>query len=110
MSVHSQAGPERPVTTLTFRARKSARQRVVIVTAYDAASARLVDEAGVDAILVGDSMGMTVLGFDSTLPVTMDDIARATAAVVRGTKRALVIADMPFLSFQVSPEDALRAP
>lgn len=108
MSVHSQAGSEHPVTTLTFRARKSARQRVAMVTAYDAASARLVDEAGVDAILVGDSMGMTVLGFDSTLPVTMDDIARATAAVVRGTKRALVIADMPFLSFQVSPEDALR--
>ena len=108
MSVHSQAGSDRPVTTSTFRARKAAHERLVMVTAYDAASARLVDEAGVDAILVGDSMGMTVLGHTSTLPVTMDDIARATAAVVRGATRALVIADMPFMSFQVCAEEALR--
>jgi 3-methyl-2-oxobutanoate hydroxymethyltransferase len=67
-----------------------------------------VDEAGVDAILVGDSLGMTVLGHSSTLPVTMDDMLRHTAAVVRGTSRALVIGDMPFMSFQVSAKEALR--
>jgi 3-methyl-2-oxobutanoate hydroxymethyltransferase len=108
MSVHTGAGFERSVTTSTFRARKAASQRIVMVTAYDTSSARLVDAAGVDAILVGDSLGMTVLGYDSTLPVTMADMLRHTAAVVRGTKRALVIADMPFMSFQVSAEDALR--
>jgi 3-methyl-2-oxobutanoate hydroxymethyltransferase len=109
MSVHREAGFDRPVTTATFRARKAAGQRVVMLTAYDTPSARLVDEAGVDAILVGDSLGMTVLGFDSTLPVTLDDMVRHTAAAARGAKRALVIADMPFMSFQVSPEDALRS-
>jgi len=109
MSVHHEAGFERPVTTATFRARKAAGQRIVMITAYDTSAARLVDEAGVDAILVGDSLGMTVLGFDSTLPVTLDDMVRHTAAVRRGAKRALVVADMPFMSFQVSPEDALRS-
>jgi 3-methyl-2-oxobutanoate hydroxymethyltransferase len=108
MSVHREAGFDRPVTTTTFRARKAAGQRIVMVTAYDTPSARLVEEAGVDAILVGDSLGMTVLGLDSTLPVTLDDMVRHTAAAVRGAKRALVVADMPFMSFQVSPEDALR--
>jgi 3-methyl-2-oxobutanoate hydroxymethyltransferase len=108
MSVHPGAGFDRPITTSTFRARKAASQRIAMLTAYDAASARLLDAAGVDAILVGDSLGMTVLGYDSTLPVTMEDMLRATAAVVRGTRRALVIADMPFMSFQVSCEDALR--
>ena len=103
-----QAGADRPVTTSTFRAFKAAHRRIVMVTAYDTPSARLVDEAGVDAILVGDSLGMTVLGFDSTLPVTLDDMVRHTAAVKRGAVRALVVADMPFMSFQVSPEDALR--
>ena len=108
MSASPPGGAHRTVTTATFRAMKAAHQPIVMVTAYDAASARLVDAAGVDAILVGDSMGMTVLGHSSTLPVTMDDIARATAAVVRGTRHALVIADMPFMSFQISPQEALR--
>jgi transcription elongation GreA/GreB family factor len=79
-----------------------------MVTAYDTPSARLVDEAGVDAVLVGDSLGMTVLGFDSTLPVTLDDMVRHTAAVVRGVRHALVVADMPFLTFQVNAEEAIR--
>jgi 3-methyl-2-oxobutanoate hydroxymethyltransferase len=109
MSVHQEGGFDRPITIATFRARKAAGQRIVMITAYDTSSARLVDEAGVDAILVGDSLGMTVLGFDSTLPVTLDDMVRHTAAAVRGARRALVIADMPFMSFQVSPEDALRS-
>jgi len=108
VSVHSQAGTDRPVTTATFRARKAASQRIVMLTAYDASSARLVDAAGVDAILVGDSLGMTMLGFDSTLPVTMDDMARATAAVTRVARHALVVADLPFMSYQASSEDAMR--
>jgi 3-methyl-2-oxobutanoate hydroxymethyltransferase len=108
VSVHTPAGFDRPVTTSTFRARKAASQRVVMVTAYDVSAARLVDAAGVDAILVGDSLGMTVLGHPSTLQVTMDDMLRATAAVVRGTRHALVVADMPFMSYQASPDDAMR--
>ena len=96
------------VTTTSLAAMKAAGEPIVMVTAYDAPGARLADAAGVDVILVGDSLGMTVLGYDSTLPVTMDDMLRATAAVARGTTHALVVADMPFLSFQVSPEDALR--
>ncbi|MBE0416679.1 MAG: 3-methyl-2-oxobutanoate hydroxymethyltransferase [Coriobacteriia bacterium] len=101
--------PPHAVTTTALRAMKSAQRPIVMITAYDTPSARLVEEAGVDVILVGDSLGMTVLGFDSTLPVTVDDMVRHTAAVTRATKRALVVADMPFMSFQVSEEDALRA-
>jgi len=108
MSVHIPAGSDRPVTTATFRTRKAAAQRIVMLTAYDASSARLVDAAGVDSILVGDSLGMTMLGYDSTLPVTMDDMVRATFAVARGTRHALVVADLPFMSYQASAEDALR--
>ncbi|MCE5191986.1 MAG: 3-methyl-2-oxobutanoate hydroxymethyltransferase [Actinomycetia bacterium] len=96
------------VTTATLREMKSAGDPIVMVTAYDASSARLAEEAGVDSILVGDSLGMVVLGHDSTLPVTLDDMLRHTAAVVRGTSRALIVADMPFLTFQVSPEEAIR--
>ncbi|PKQ37953.1 MAG: 3-methyl-2-oxobutanoate hydroxymethyltransferase [Actinobacteria bacterium HGW-Actinobacteria-1] len=96
------------VTTATLREMKSAGDPIVMVTAYDAPSARLAEEAGVDSILIGDSLGMVVLGHDSTLPVTLDDMLRHTAAVVRGTSRALIVADMPFLSFQVSPEEAIR--
>ena len=108
MSASPQAGQSRPVTTSTFRANKAAGRRIAMVTAYDVSGARLADAAGVDAILVGDSLGMVVLGYDSTLPVTMADMLHHTAAVVAGTTRALVVADMPFLSFQVSPEEALR--
>ncbi|MDH4139153.1 MAG: 3-methyl-2-oxobutanoate hydroxymethyltransferase [Coriobacteriia bacterium] len=109
MSATQPKEPERrPVTTTALRAMKDARQPIVMITAYDTPTARLVDEAGVDVILVGDSVGMVVLGLDSTLPVTMDDMLRHVSAVVRGTKRALVVADMPFLSFQITAEDALR--
>lgn len=97
-----------PVTAAALRMMKEAGRRIVMVTAYDATGARLVDAAGVDVVLVGDSLGMTVLGHDSTLPVTMEDMVSHTAAVVRGVGRALVVADMPFMSFQVSPEEALR--
>ena len=83
-------------------------ERIVMVTAYDAPSARLADEAGIDIVLVGDSAGTTVLGHASTVPVTMDDMLLFTRQVVRGARRALVVADMPFGSYQVSETDAVE--
>jgi 3-methyl-2-oxobutanoate hydroxymethyltransferase len=83
------------------------RQRLACLTAYDFATARMLDEAGVPLILVGDSLGMTVLGYASTLPVTMEQVLHHTAAVARGVKEALVVADMPFMSYQASNEQAL---
>ena len=90
--------------------RRMARDRepIVALTAYDALIARMADEAGVHLILVGDSLGMTVLGYETTIPVTMTDVLRHTAAVSRGVRRALVVGDMPFLSYTVSVEEALR--
>jgi 3-methyl-2-oxobutanoate hydroxymethyltransferase len=79
-----------------------------MLTAYDATMAALLDRAGIDAILVGDSLGMVVLGHDTTIPVTLDAIIHHSAAVTRGAKRALVIADMPFLTYQLNTEQALR--
>ncbi|MRS12801.1 MAG: 3-methyl-2-oxobutanoate hydroxymethyltransferase [Actinobacteria bacterium] len=108
MSATPAGRPAARVTTTDLIAMKASGERIAVITAYDVSGARLVEAAGVDAILVGDSLGMTVLGYDSTLPVTMDDMLRATAAVSRGAKRALVIADMPFMSYQASVEDALR--
>ncbi|MGB4442126.1 MAG: 3-methyl-2-oxobutanoate hydroxymethyltransferase [Coriobacteriia bacterium] len=96
------------ITTTALAAMKAAGEPIVMITAYDAPAARLVEAAGVDVILIGDSLGMTVLGYDSTLPVTMDDMLRATSAVSRATSRVLVVADMPFMSYQASAEDALR--
>ena len=87
---------------------KARRQPIVMVTAYDAPSGRLADAAGVDLVLVGDSAAMTVLGHDSTVPATMDEMLILTRAVTRGARRPLVIADMPFGTFQVSDEDAVR--
>jgi 3-methyl-2-oxobutanoate hydroxymethyltransferase len=87
---------------------KARRQPIVMVTAYDAPGGRLADEAGVDLVLVGDSAAMTVLGHASTVPATMDEMLILTRAVTRGASRPLVIADMPFGSFQVSDEDAVR--
>ena len=93
-----------PITELAEM--KTRRQPIVMVTAYDAPGGRLADEAGADLILVGDSAAMTVLGHDSTVPATMDEMLMLTRAVTRGARRPLVIADMPFGSFQVSDEDA----
>jgi len=84
------------------------QRRVTILTAYDYPTARLLDEAGVDILLVGDSLGMVVLGYDSTLPVTLDDMIHHTRAVRRGTRRALVVTDMPYGTFHVSPEESVR--
>jgi 3-methyl-2-oxobutanoate hydroxymethyltransferase len=81
--------------------------RITMVTAYDATFARLFDDAGMDILLVGDSLGMVVQGQDSTLPVTVDEVIYHCRAVARGTRRAHVVGDMPFLSWQVSPEQAL---
>ncbi|WP_417917139.1 3-methyl-2-oxobutanoate hydroxymethyltransferase [Candidatus Electronema sp. JC] len=93
------------ITVKDFRDRKGG-QRLAVLTAYDAAMARLLDSAGADALLVGDSLGMVALGYDSTLPVTMEQMLHHAGAVSRGAARALVIADMPFGSYQISPEQA----
>lgn len=95
------------VTIAELKRMKAEGRKIVMLTAYDAPLAHFVEAAGVPAILVGDSVGNTVLGFENTLPVTVHDILRHTQAVVRGTRRAMVIADMPFLSYQVSHERAL---
>lgn len=108
MSATVPLDPSRSVTTLTLRRMKEAGRPIVMVTAYDTPSARLVEQADVDAILVGDSLGMVVLGHESTLPVTLDDMLHHTRAVSRGATRALVIADMPFMTFQISAEETLR--
>ena len=89
--------------------RMKGRRRIVMVTAYDYPTARLVDEAGVDAILVGDSLGMVVLGMSSTLQVTLDDMIRHTSAVARARPQALVVADMPFGSYEPSPRVAVES-
>src|SRR5690606_20884986 len=96
------------VTIADLKAMKARGERFAMLTAYDYATARLLDEVGIPALLVGDSFGMVVLGYDTTLPVTLDDMLHHVKAVVRGTKRALVVADMPFLTYQVSVEEALR--
>lgn len=83
-------------------------KRIAMVTAYDASSAALADAAGLDIVLVGDSAAMTILGHDSTLPVTMDEMLMLTRAVVRGVRRAFVVADMPFGTYQTGEDDALR--
>lgn len=95
------------VTINTLKEKKQAGEKVTMLTAYDYITAQLLDELGVDLILVGDSLGMVVLGYETTIPVTMDEMLHHTKAVSRGVKRAMVIGDMPFMSYQVSVEDAL---
>ncbi len=87
---------------------KTQGQRFAMITAYDFPSARLVEQAGIPIILVGDSLGSVVLGYESTVPVTMDDIVYHTRAVVRGTSKAIVVADMPFMSYQANADEAVR--
>jgi 3-methyl-2-oxobutanoate hydroxymethyltransferase len=87
---------------------KLKKEKIVMLTAYDYSTAKLVDEAGVPLILVGDSLGMVILGYESTIPVTMDEMIHHTKAVVRGTKQALVIGDMPFMTYHTNISDALR--
>lgn len=99
----------RRVTVRDLAAAKARREKWPMLTAYDALTARVFDEAGIPVLLVGDSAGMVVFGYDSTLPVSVADLLPLTAAVVRGTRRAMIIADLPFGSYQVSPADALAA-
>ena len=87
---------------------KAEGQKIAMVTAYDAIMARLADEAGMHLLLVGDSMGNTVLGYDNTIPVTLEESLALTAAVRRGARQAMVVGDLPFLSYEVSPEEAVR--
>ena len=96
------------VTTATFQRKKRDGQPITVLTAYDYPTAVAVDRAGLDAILVGDSLGMVVLGYENTLPVTMDDMIHHCKAVARGAHTPLLIGDMPFLSYQVSTEEAVR--
>lgn len=91
-----------------LREMKARGEKIAMLTAYDALMARVLDRAGVDVLLVGDSVGMVLLGFDTTLPVTLDMMVHHTRAVSRGAQRALVVADMPFLTYQISPAEALR--
>ena len=87
---------------------KQKGEKIVMLTAYDYSTAKIIDEVGVPLILVGDSLGNVVLGYESTIPVTMDDMLHHSKAVVRGTKKAMVIGDMPFMTYQISIEDTLR--
>ncbi|HEX9545864.1 MAG TPA: 3-methyl-2-oxobutanoate hydroxymethyltransferase [Acidimicrobiales bacterium] len=96
------------VTAPAIRARKGSGEPLVMVTAYDAPGARIADEAGVDMILVGDSLAMVVLGYEDTLSVTVDDMAHHVAAVARAKPRPMVIADLPWMSYHVSVEDTVR--
>ena len=91
-----------------IREMKQRGEKIPMLTAYDYAFAKIIDEAGVPLILVGDSLGMVILGYESTIPVTMDEMIHHVKAVVRGTKHALVIGDMPFMTYHVSIEDTLR--
>ncbi|MFF0826764.1 3-methyl-2-oxobutanoate hydroxymethyltransferase [Brevibacillus sp. NPDC003359] len=99
---------DRPITTSSIRKKKETRTPITMVTAYDYPSAKLADEAGADMILVGDSLGMVVLGYDSTIPVTMEDMLHHTKAVTRGAKRAFVVTDLPFLSYHGTLEEAVK--
>lgn len=109
MSANPIDHPNRPVTAPDFIAAKLRGARLAVLTAYDYSSARLLDDAGVDAILVGDSLGMVVQGHPHSLTVTLDEMIYHTRCVARGVRRALLITDMPFMTYQVSPEQALTS-
>ena len=95
-------------TVSTLMQQKQSGDKITMLTAYDFTTAQIMDACGVNAILVGDSLGMVMLGYENTLPVTMEDMIHHTAAVARGAANAFIVADMPFLSYQVSVEDAVR--
>jgi 3-methyl-2-oxobutanoate hydroxymethyltransferase len=101
-------GTSRKVRAPDLTLLKARGERIVMLTAYDATMAGLLDRAGIDVLLVGDSLGQVILGLDTTIPVTLDAVIHHTRAVARGASRALVVADMPFLTYQVSAEEALR--
>ncbi len=94
-------------TVITFKNAKKENKKLTMLTAYDYSTAKLIDESGVNAILVGDSLGMVMLGYEDTLSVTMEDMLHHTRAVARGAKNALIVGDMPFMSYQTSVYDAV---
>ena len=96
------------VSISSLKEKRIKQERISMLTAYDYSTAMMVDEAGIDMILVGDSLGMVFLGYENTLAVTMDDMIHHTKAVVRGTRNAMVVGDMPFLSYHVSVKEAVR--
>src|SRR3989454_4095724 len=96
------------ITVRDLRSFKERHERFIMLTAYDFPTARILDEAGVPVILVGDSLAQNVLGYDTTLPVTMEEMLHHTRAVARGAKNALIVGDMPFLSYQISVEEGIR--
>src|SRR5687767_9445290 len=104
----SAPAARKKVTTLTFRQKKERREPISMLTAYDYPTAMAMDRAGIDSILVGDSLAMVVLGYENTLPVTMEEMLHHCRAVARGAQSALLIGDMPFMSYQVSVEEATR--
>lgn len=104
----SKSARLRKITTRSLLQMKEAGEVITALTAYDFLMAQLIDRAGVDLILVGDSAGMVVQGFETTIPVTMEQMLYHSAVVARGVERALVVADMPFMSYQVNPDEALR--
>jgi 3-methyl-2-oxobutanoate hydroxymethyltransferase len=104
----SKVKDRKKVTTLTLRQLKKKDKPITMLTAYDYATAVAVDRAGIDTILVGDSLGMVVLGYENTLPVTMDDMIHHCKAVARGARYAMLIGDMPFMSYQASVDEAVR--
>jgi 3-methyl-2-oxobutanoate hydroxymethyltransferase len=106
--VSASVNPRKKITTISLRQKKERGEPIVMLTAYDYPTAMAEDQAGVDVILVGDSLGMVVLGYENTLPVTMEEMLHHSRAVSRGAKSALLVGDMPFMSYQVSAEDALR--
>ena len=108
MSVSPTPSDRKKVTTLRLKQKKSDGQPITMLTAYDYVTAQAIDRAEIDVILVGDSLGMVVLGYENTLPVTMDEMIHHCKAVARGARLALLVGDMPFLSYQVSTEEAVR--
>jgi len=96
------------VTIIDIKEMKQRKEKIPMLTAYDYVTAKIVDEAGVPLILVGDTLGMVILGYESTIPVTMEEMIHHTKAVVRGTKKALIIGDMPFMTYHINVSDALH--
>src|SRR5712692_6817453 len=108
MSLIAAGEPRQKITVASLREKKLHHQPITCLTAYDYPSARLVDEAAVDMVLVGDSLAQAVLGYENTLSVTLEEMLHHTRAARRGVKRALLIADMPYASFHISKKEAVR--